>query len=172
MVPQDSNPKTCSRCGETKDRSSFSVSRAEPDGLCYWCKSCKSASKKDWASRNRKHLREYQSNYLAITDYNKRWRRSNPDKRRAIQRTRDERLRERRPIDRESIRERDKSTCYLCGGRISDEDFSIDHVIPISRGGSSDPDNVRSTHKACNAKKARYLLEEIESYGITFPLHE
>lgn len=75
MVPQDSTLKTCSRCRETKSRSEFSVSRAEIDGLCYWCKSCKRAAKKDWASRNRDHLRDYQKEYM--DDHREGIRRSN-----------------------------------------------------------------------------------------------
>ena len=33
--------KTCSRCDEQKSRSDFARDRSRPDGLTYWCRTCR-----------------------------------------------------------------------------------------------------------------------------------
>lgn len=60
--------------------------------------------------------------------------------------------------------ERDKNICYLCGRPcdISDKDGykvgnsypTVDHVIPISKGGTDTWDNVRLAHHICNSYKS------------------
>jgi len=40
--------------------------------------------------------------------------------------------------------------CWLCGQPGAD---SIDHVIPLSSGGSNEPGNLRPAHQACNSRK-------------------
>lgn len=61
---------------------------------------------------------------------------------------------------REMYARRDGWTCQLCGGGIPEKpvsndshNLSIDHIQPVSAGGSDHPSNVRATHQACN--KAR-----------------
>ena len=41
--------------------------------------------------------------------------------------------------------------CYLCGREGADE---VDHVVPRSRGGSNDPENLRPVHKSCHSRKS------------------
>ena len=63
-------------------------------------------------------------------------------------------------IYRAQVLERDGWTCYLCGQEIrrgvafpDPMSPSIDHVVPISRGGVHTMDNVRATHLICNSRK-------------------
>ena len=65
---------------------------------------------------------------------------------------------ERRRIRREQIWERDGRCCYLCQQPVSWEDLEIDHITPVSRGGSSNDENLASTHRRCNRTKAARLL--------------
>lgn len=64
-----------------------------------------------------------------------------------------------RPVRLAEIRERDGNRCHLCGDRVSAKVWphplsaSLDHVIPLSRGGIHDPDNVRLAHLRCNVEK-------------------
>lgn len=60
---------------------------------------------------------------------------------------------------------RDSGICYLCGhgvdmsaDRASGEYGSIDHVHPLSRGGTHTWDNVKLAHRACNIKKRNKIL--------------
>lgn len=64
-----------------------------------------------------------------------------------------------RPVRLTEIRERDKNRCHLCGDKVQDKAWphplspSLDHVVPLSRGGIHDPDNVRLAHLRCNVEK-------------------
>jgi len=69
-------------------------------------------------------------------------------------------VRERRrvtPEIRRRILERDNYACQSCD---SEDVLEIDHVIPISRGGSSDDDNLQVLCAFCNRSKGAKTLEE------------
>ena len=40
--------------------------------------------------------------------------------------------------------------CWLCGAPGAD---TLDHVTPVSRGGTNDPANLRPAHRACNSER-------------------
>lgn len=48
---------------------------------------------------------------------------------------------------------RDNYTCQHCGKHLRDFEVEFDHIIPISRGGSSEEHNIRLTCFACNREK-------------------
>ena len=66
---------------------------------------------------------------------------------------------------------RDGGVCYLCGGRCSYEDYttiqgqkisgdwypSIDHVVPLAKGGEHSWQNVKLAHRRCNYIKKDML---------------
>lgn len=49
---------------------------------------------------------------------------------------------------------RDNYTCQHCTKHLQDDEVEFDHVIPISKGGSSDEHNIRLTCHDCNADKS------------------
>jgi hypothetical protein len=53
---------------------------------------------------------------------------------------------------------RDNNTCQKCGKHLRDEEIEIDHIIPISRGGSSVESNLRVTCMKCNRQKSDRVL--------------
>lgn len=57
------------------------------------------------------------------------------------------------PYQRIDIYDRDEGVCHLCGGFVEWDDFSIDHVIPISKGGPDTPANVATSHLLCNLSR-------------------
>lgn len=75
--------------------------------------------------------------------------------------------------EQEIKRERDKSrelrrsrwwqtrlaqgVCHWCGNSFPPEELTMDHVIPIARGGKASRNNVVPACKECNSKK-KYLL--------------
>ena len=70
-------------------------------------------------------------------------------------------------ISLEKLIKRDNNICYLCGKECNLEDYtyqnnyfiagnyypSIEHVVPISKGGTHTWDNVRLAHRICNTLK-------------------
>lgn len=56
------------------------------------------------------------------------------------------------------VRERDDFTCQYCGS--TDGPMHCDHVIPLSQGGTSDPDNLVTACRACNCGKSGRTVEQ------------
>jgi HNH endonuclease len=52
---------------------------------------------------------------------------------------------------------RDGDACYLCDYPL-DDDVTIDHVVPKSRGGTWDSSNLKLAHFKCNQDKADRLF--------------
>ncbi|MBQ9789942.1 MAG: HNH endonuclease [Lentisphaeria bacterium] len=49
-----------------------------------------------------------------------------------------------------------KGICYYCGKKFPREELTMDHIVPIVRGGKSTKGNVVVACKECNNKK-KYL---------------
>lgn len=99
------------------------------------------------------------------------WKSDNADRVRELGR---EHVRRRRAVTRglhaekftdKQVRERSGDRCYLCGKKI---DFtlshphrkspSVDHITPISKGGTHTLDNVAMTHLDCNLRKSALIV--------------
>ena len=64
--------------------------------------------------------------------------------------------------NRRNLLLRDGHTCQYCGLRGSPVELTIDHVVPVSRGGSPDSwENQVVACKRCNGRKANHLPEEV-----------
>jgi 5-methylcytosine-specific restriction protein A len=50
-----------------------------------------------------------------------------------------------------------KGVCHYCHRQVGREQLTMDHVVPLSRGGKSKKGNIVSACKECNNKK-KYLL--------------
>lgn len=56
---------------------------------------------------------------------------------------------------RNKVFERDAGKCGYCEGQLLyDETWHIDHIVPVSRGGTNDEANLVLSCVACNLKKA------------------
>lgn len=60
--------------------------------------------------------------------------------------------------DIEQQKTRQKGKCYYCHKKFAD--FHVDHIIPLSRGGSNGPDNIVVTCPTCNLSKNDRLPHE------------
>lgn len=65
------------------------------------------------------------------------------------------------PLD---VFERDGWKCGICGSNVpqnapqgSGDEATLDHIIPMSRGGDHVPDNTQIAHRRCNSKKHKSL---------------
>jgi 5-methylcytosine-specific restriction endonuclease McrA len=54
--------------------------------------------------------------------------------------------------------------CYYCGGVFKPGDLTMDHIVPMARGGRSSKDNLVTCCKDCNNKKKTLLPIEWEEY--------
>jgi len=57
-----------------------------------------------------------------------------------------------------------KGCCYYCGKPVSPKALTMDHIVPISRGGKSTKGNVVTACKTCNTAKKQLLPMEWEDY--------
>nr|WP_321468430.1 HNH endonuclease signature motif containing protein [uncultured Desulfobulbus sp.] len=55
-------------------------------------------------------------------------------------------------------------TCWYCGEKVGFHNLTMDHVIPLARGGRSTKDNLVPCCKECNTKKKNVLPIEWEEY--------
>lgn len=56
------------------------------------------------------------------------------------------------------------SICHLCLKPIeTKEEYSVDHIIPRSKGGTNDLDNLRPAHRKCNYSRNNRSIEEFRS---------
>lgn len=61
-------------------------------------------------------------------------------------------------INRLEVFKRDRGLCHICGALASMEEFHIDHIIPISKGGTHSLKNVAVSHPHCNRRKGSRLI--------------
>ncbi len=54
--------------------------------------------------------------------------------------------------------------CYFCGRKTTFKNLTMDHLLPLSRGGMSTKDNIVPCCKSCNTKKKSMLPLEWEAY--------
>lgn len=57
-----------------------------------------------------------------------------------------------------AILNRDGFTCRYCGRRSPTVELMVDHIIPFSKGGTDDPENLCAACSDCNAGKSDVLL--------------
>ena len=74
-------------------------------------------------------------------------------------------------VSYERILERDGYVCHICGGVVTPEQLSFDHVIPLTprKGTNRQPgphseDNIKVAHFTCNTRKGNILMEELTDW--------
>ena len=61
-------------------------------------------------------------------------------------------------------RKRSSGVCYYCGNRFKPSELTMDHLVPLTRGGKSVQGNLVPACKECNNKKKYLLPMEWEEY--------
>ncbi len=119
----------------------------------------------------KKHPEQYAAHDLAYrkthrkqcADYNRAWCNANPEKIRSRNQRRRAQKRgvDLKKFDDIEIFERDSWICQICGKKIdkrikwpSPKSKSLDHIVPLLRGGSHVRQNVQATHLRCNISKS------------------
>ena len=152
--------KTCVTCGRTKFILEFHRVSKASDGHETRCKSCKRVVRKLDYEKNKERYKQQASEYIKSHPdkhlaYQRATWRNNPEKYRAISR---------RNVHRRKVRkgesytlaewfalcERYDNRCLRCGEK---KRLTVDHVIPISKGGANTIDNIQPLCFECNDLK-------------------
>jgi 5-methylcytosine-specific restriction endonuclease McrA len=72
----------------------------------------------------------------------------------------------RRKITRRAVFARDRWTCQYCGSR---SNLTVDHVIPRSKGGGADWENIVAACAPCNRRKGDHLPHQANMHPKTAP---
>jgi 5-methylcytosine-specific restriction endonuclease McrA len=59
---------------------------------------------------------------------------------------------------------RGRGMCHYCRRRIPPRELTMDHIVPLARGGSSTRSNVVPCCKDCNSRKKHLLPVEWQDY--------
>lgn len=172
--------KKCGKCGIEKQESEFSRKIDTSDGLQMACKSCNSsygrkyreANKVKLYSRNKAcrlnntekvagYQREWKkSNHEKVASLMAAWRDKNPEKVSALRRNRKSRKKEADGFhtgkDVSLIFERQGGLCAYCRKELvktGKGKFHVDHIQPLSKGGSNWPCNLQCLCPFCNLSK-------------------
>lgn len=73
---------------------------------------------------------------------------------------------QRKPISwkrRWRIYQKGNGRCHICGEPLDFTECSIDHVIPLSAGGSDDDDNLMPAHLPCNISKGGVCAPRVKT---------
>lgn len=174
--------KVCCRCKIPKDLKEFHKYARSKDGLRGYCKECKASEasayydanaesvrrrSSDWYARNTKYANARssqwrRSNPERVRDNNRRWSSENPISNRNRAAARRSRLAGVfvEYVDALTVFERDAWACGICSELVDSKlQFpdracaTVDHILPLSRGGSHSYDNVQLAHFSCNSGK-------------------
>jgi 5-methylcytosine-specific restriction endonuclease McrA len=119
----------------------------------------------DDASWRRAYVSAWQkANPEKARAYKRKTHANNPAKYRAIARVRrhlkEWKSRPRGAAALERKRQAYEGKCAYCGSHIEPNDFTWDHAVPRSRGGTDDIGNLVPAHRSCNSKKGKRTPEE------------
>lgn len=116
-----------------------------------------SERKKAYNAANRARIREYEQEY----------RRVHPE----VGRRKDLNKRARQHaafvevVDRDVLYRRDNGVCGICHKRVRSEDASVDHIVPLARGGEHSYRNTQLAHRRCNARKGATTVGQLRLIG-------
>lgn len=173
--------KTCSKCGETKKLEDYWKEKRAKDGRASACRSCCSRSKKQYYKKNKETIKEkakqyYDQNQEKVKAYNKseegkarhkRYRETENGKEAKRQQNH-----RRRAIKKEATTQHFSyedlrifwlgqnildDRCYYCSKTLPDGPEHIDHYIPLAKGGTHEPVNLRPSCAPCNLSKSDKL---------------
>ncbi|WP_036536150.1 HNH endonuclease [Neosynechococcus sphagnicola] len=68
------------------------------------------------------------------------------------------------PEVRKYVWERDCYQCKSCGCSAKEAELTIDHIIPLAKGGTNDISNFQTLCRGCNSRKKHYLDPRFQRY--------
>lgn len=114
------------------------------------------------------HKFRYRNNVEAAKAYTRQWQKNNPDRARMIRKRRKALLKNAtvEVFCFDDVKAKSRDMCYLCGDHIDysleyphKRSPSLDHVVPLSKGGDHSLENCEMTHLECNLEKGTKILD-------------
>jgi HNH endonuclease len=130
------------------------------------------ANNRRWEEANREHLsalrRKYRANWSdekkqSMKEYYRQYAKSHPEIYRENMHNRRAMIREAfvEKVETRILYERDNGICGICGNHVSLTDASVDHIVPLSKGGAHSYDNTQISHLSCNQSKNNKFYFEL-----------
>lgn len=160
----------CPKCQTLKAPDGFHKDANRPHGIYIHCKKCQAARAKT----------RYQIERDQIIQRTARYNRENPDvTAKAMKRYREtprgsEKARQsasayraRRAnqfveqVEPGVVLKRSNGICGICGKTVDSQNFHVDHIVPLNRGGVHAYSNTQAAHPSCNASKKDKLPAEV-----------
>lgn len=149
----------------------FNVSKYSINKWKGWNRKNQSLTNKKWYQNNGKEYYSNPDNKERHNDQAARFRRNNPEKTKIIEKKGRDKRRFKKlaeysnrnffrkglkdyylltAFDLWKIAKKQKLICPFTGFKLTKENMSVDHVLPVSKGGSNHPSNIRLIHKWVN----------------------
>ena len=171
--------KACASCNEVLHFSDFHKDKSKRDGLCSYCKECKKSKDKDHYRKNPEKKKASVKDYMKRTGEYYRYKPYNPkyyssDKSKAKKRARDLKRRVRIKNNGnfeitsdviKDILDVSNGRCNYCGQDCKGS-YHIDHIMPVSRGGGNNRENLCLSCPNCNWSKNDKTAEEFIEYRL------
>lgn len=160
-IPVDGKYR-CSKCGRILPVESFHRSSDRASGLAPQCRECVKERVDRWAENNADRRRLNAKRYRdANPEVAKRamvkYRKTERAARKARQYVAARRARKKaqfvEDVDSRVVYKRDKGICGICGDLVARDNFHVDHIVPLARGGEHSYANVQVAHPGCNCRK-------------------
>jgi 5-methylcytosine-specific restriction endonuclease McrA len=159
-------PKECSKCGVLKPAHEFTAESRHADGLRSECKTCyftpeRYAQDQEWRKKNPERVRQYNLRSRPARDaYTIQWKKDHPeltrlqDARKRAKRRSNSGIRDLTPAQWKDIKAAYKFCCAYCGEKR--ERLTMDHVVPLVKGGAHTAANIVPACARCNSKKKEF----------------
>lgn len=168
--------KRCTKCGHMLSISAFAPAKGYKNGINSRCRKCRSAQTNDAIRARPEYYKEWRKQWLAsrpgyVDRIRQAWKEANPEREKERQAAwyaaNQDKVRARRlnywarkknalgshsPEDVSDIFKLQRGKCACCRCSIA-ERYDVDHVTPLSAGGSNDRLNLQLLCPTCNKKK-------------------
>lgn len=154
--------KFCPKCSLEKTAEDFNKKTESPDGLAACCRSCVSSYNKELYAKNKEGvLRRRNERRREIAETERKYLKTERGRLKSCSKSSAYRARKKRAFVESvdfSLLFSESSFCAYCE---TTETLSVDHVVPLSRGGLHEVGNLVVACRSCNSSKKDRLLSEL-----------